>query len=200
MGKTLADDGLNLLFREARTHSAWQDRPVDDAVLKNVYDLAKMGPTSANMCPMRVVFVKTPAAKEKLKPFLDPGNVDKTMKAPVTVILAMEFQFYELMPKLFRTLTQAWFETFENVLEYIALRNSSLQGAISCRPLAVTRLRTDVGLQQRQGRRSVFRRHKSQIELPLQSRIRRSGQAVSAKSPAHVRRGLQDSLSLLAES
>ena len=131
MSKTLGDDGLDLLFRTARTHSAWQDKPVDDALLARVYDLAKIGPTSANMCPMRVVFVRSPAAKEKLKPALDPGNVAKTMSAPVTAIIAMEVRFYEQLPKLFpHADAKAWFKDLpENVLEYTALRNSSLQGA-----------------------------------------------------------------------
>jgi 3-hydroxypropanoate dehydrogenase len=104
---------------------------VDDALLKRVYDLAKMGPTSANMCPMRIVFVKSKAAKEKLKPALDAGNVDKTMKAPVTAIIGMDVHFYEQLPKLYpHADAKAWFKDLpENVLEYTALRNSSLQGA-----------------------------------------------------------------------
>jgi len=131
MSKILSDDGLNLIFREARTHSAWLDEPVDDGLLKKIYDLAKMGPTSANMCPMRVVFVKSPEAKEKLKPALDAGNLEKTMKAPVTAIIGMDIRFYEQLPKLFpHADAKAWFKDLpENVLEYIALRNSSLQGA-----------------------------------------------------------------------
>jgi len=131
MNHVLSDEGLNLVFREARTHSAWLDKPVDDALLGQVYELAKMGPTSANMCPMRIVFVKSPEAKEKLKPALDPGNVEKTMKAPVTAIIGMDVRFYELLPTLFpHADAKAWFKDLaENVLEYIALRNSSLQGA-----------------------------------------------------------------------
>jgi 3-hydroxypropanoate dehydrogenase len=131
MSKVMADDDLDLIFRKARTHNVWLDRPVDDALLRQVYDLAKMGPTSANMCPLRVVFVKSREAKEKLKPALDPGNVDKTMKAPVTAILAMDIHFYEQLPKLFpHADAKAWFKDLpHNVLEYIALRNSSLQGA-----------------------------------------------------------------------
>jgi 3-hydroxypropanoate dehydrogenase len=131
MSKTLGDEGMDLLFRTARTHSAWLNQPVDDALLTQVYDLAKMGPTSANMCPLRVVFVKSKEAKEKLKPALDPGNVAKTMNAPVTAILAMEVHFYEQLPKLFpHADAKAWFKDLpENVLEYTALRNSSLQGA-----------------------------------------------------------------------
>jgi len=87
MSKVVSDEGLNLLFRAARTHNVWLDKPVDDALLRQVYDLAKLGPTSANMCPMRVVFVKSKAGKEKLKPALDRGNVDKTMSAPVTAVI-----------------------------------------------------------------------------------------------------------------
>jgi 3-hydroxypropanoate dehydrogenase len=131
LSKLLSDDGLNLIFREARTHAAWLDGPVDDALLKQVYDLARLGPTSANMCPMRVVFVKSPQAKEMLKPCLDAGNVDKTMKAPVTAIVGMDIRFYEKLPVLFPYVdAKAWFKDLPaNVLEYIALRNSSLQGA-----------------------------------------------------------------------
>lgn len=131
MDKVLGDEGLNLLFREARTHSAWLDMPIEDALLRKVYDLAKMGPTSANMCPMRIVFVKSQAAKEKLKPALDAGNVQKTMSAPVTAIIGMDIRFYEKMPKLFpHADAKAWFKDLpEPVLEYVALRNSSLQGA-----------------------------------------------------------------------
>src|SRR5437660_10697923 len=131
MSNVMSDADLDLIFREARTHSAWLDKPVEDALLAQVYDLAKMGPTSANMCPMRIVFVKSKAAKEKLKPALDAGNVDKTMAAPVTAIIAMDIHFYEQLPKLFpHADAKAWFKDLpENVLEYAALRNGSLQGA-----------------------------------------------------------------------
>src|SRR5580692_12573858 len=127
----LSDESLNLVFREARTHSAWLDKPVDDALLLQVYDLAKFGPTSANMCPMRIVFVKSREAKERLKPALAAGNVDKTMAAPVTAIIGMDIRFYEKLPKLFpHADARAWFKDLpENVLESVALRNSSLQGA-----------------------------------------------------------------------
>jgi 3-hydroxypropanoate dehydrogenase len=125
----LSDESLNVIFREARTHSVWLDKPVDDALLAQVYDLAKMGPTSTNMCPMRVVFVKSKAAKEQLKPALSTGNVDKTMSAPVTAIIGMDVHFYEQLPKLFPHVdARAWFKDLpENVLEYMALRNGSLQ-------------------------------------------------------------------------
>ena len=131
MSDVLSSEDLDLIFREARTHSVWLDKPVEDALLEQVYDLAKMGPTSANMCPMRIIFVKSREAKERLKPALDAGNVDKTMKAPVTAIIGMDIHFYEKLPKLFpRADAKSWFKDLpENVLEYIALRNSSLQGA-----------------------------------------------------------------------
>jgi len=131
MTNFLNDESLDLIFRHARTHSAWLDKPVDEDVLRRVYDLAKLGPTSANMCPMRIVFVKSKEAKEKLKPCLDAGNVDKTMKAPVTAIIGMEIRFYEQLPKLYpHADAKAWFKDLPaNVLETHALRNSSLQGA-----------------------------------------------------------------------
>ncbi len=130
MANVLGNDGLDLLYREARTHNGWKDAPVDDALLRQVYDLAKMGPTSANMCPLRIVFVRSKEAKERLKPALDAGNVEKTMRAPVTAILGMDVHFYEWLPKLFpHADAKAWFKDLpEAALEYIALRNSSLQG------------------------------------------------------------------------
>ena len=131
MSDVVSSEGLDIIFRQARTHNVWLDKPVEDALLAQVYDLAKMGPTSANMCPMRITFVKSREAKEKLKPALDAGNVDKTMKAPVTAIIGMDVHFYEKLPKLFpHSDAKSWFKNLpENVLEYIALRNGSLQGA-----------------------------------------------------------------------
>ena len=131
MSDVLSGAELDILFRNARTHSVWRDKPVDDALLMQVYDLAKMGPTSANMCPLRIVFVKSHEAKERLKPALDAGNVDKTMKAPVTAIIGMDIRFYEKLPELLpHADAKAWFKDLPmSVLEAIALRNSSLQGA-----------------------------------------------------------------------
>ena len=126
----LNDESLDLIFRKARTHNVWLDKPVDDALLAQVYDLAKMGPTSANMCPMRIVFVKSKAAKEKLKPALDAGNLEKTMAAPVTAIIGMDIRFYEKLPKLFpHADARAWFADTPELAEVTARRNSSLQGA-----------------------------------------------------------------------
>ena len=131
MRGVLSSQELDILFRNARTHSVWRDKTVDDALLMQVYDLAKLGPTSANMCPLRIVFVKSHEAKERLKPALDAGNVDKTMKAPVTAIIGMDVRFYEKLPELFpHADAKAWFKDLPvSVLEAIALRNSSLQGA-----------------------------------------------------------------------
>jgi 3-hydroxypropanoate dehydrogenase len=124
-------EALDLIFRKARTHTAWLEKPVDDAILKQVYDLAKMGPTSANMCPMRIIFVKSREGKERLKPALSAGNVDKTMAAPVTAIFAMDIKFFELLPKLFpHADAKSWFEDMPAAaLESTALRNGSLQAA-----------------------------------------------------------------------
>jgi 3-hydroxypropanoate dehydrogenase len=100
MAQPLETQALNTIFLEARTHNGWLPKPVDDELLRRMYDLAKLGPTSANTSPMRVVFVKSPAAKERLKPALAPGNVEKTMTAPVTAIVATDMRFYEWVPKL----------------------------------------------------------------------------------------------------
>ena len=131
MSDVLSNAELDIIFRNARTHSVWRDKAVDDALLMQAYDLAKLGPTSANMCPLRVVFVKSHAAKERLKPALDANNVDKTMKAPVTAIIGMDIRFYEKLPELLpHADAKAWFKDLPmSVLEAIALRNSSLQGA-----------------------------------------------------------------------
>src|SRR5580658_8740777 len=111
MNKVVNDEGLDLVFRAARTQNGWLNKPVDDGLLFQIYDLAKMGPTSANMCPMRVVFVKSKTAKEKLRPALAAGNLEKTITAPVTAIIGMEIRFYEKLPKLFpHADAKAWFK------------------------------------------------------------------------------------------
>ena len=131
MKNLLSNEGQGLLFRNARSYSYWLDQPVDDALLRQVYDLTKMGPTSANMCPLRIIFVQSREAKERLKPALDAGNVQKVMTAPVTAIIGMDIHFYEKLPQLFpHADARSWFKDLpEHVLEYMALRNSSLQGA-----------------------------------------------------------------------
>jgi 3-hydroxypropanoate dehydrogenase len=126
----LSDDALDLLFRKARTHRAWLDRPVPDALLRRVYELACFGPTSANSSPMRVLFVKSREAKERLRPCLSPGNVDKTMQAPVTAIIGHDLEFYEHLPRLFPTADmRANFVGKPELIAATAFRNGTLQGA-----------------------------------------------------------------------
>lgn len=128
--KTLSTEGFNLIFDEARTHSAWRDMPVGDDVLRRIYDLAKMGPTSANCQPLRVVFVKSRADKERLAPALMAGNLDKTMAAPVVAILANDMQFYDHLPRLFpHTDARSWFAGNEPLTAATAMRNGSMQAA-----------------------------------------------------------------------
>jgi 3-hydroxypropanoate dehydrogenase len=126
----LSDEGLDLIFRKARTHRAWLDRPVPDALLRQVYELACLGPTSANCSPMRLLFVTTREAKERLRPCLSPGNVDKTMQAPVTAIVGHALEFYEQLPRLFPTADmRANYVGKPELIAATAFRNGSLQGA-----------------------------------------------------------------------
>jgi 3-hydroxypropanoate dehydrogenase len=122
---------LDLIFRDARTYSTWLDKPVSDELLRQVYDTMKWGPTSANSSPARFVFLRTKEAKERLRPILAPGNVEKTMTAPVTVVVAYDLKFYEKLPRLFphSPSMQKLFESNPQLVEMTARRNSSLQGA-----------------------------------------------------------------------
>lgn len=130
MNTALNDATLKQLFLEARTHNGWLDRPVTDAQLRQLYELTVMGPTSANSQPGRFVFVKSAEAKARLKPFLAPGNVDKTMAAPVTVIVAADHTFYEHLPVFFpHADAKSWFVGNDALIATTAMRNSSLQGA-----------------------------------------------------------------------
>lgn len=126
----LADSALDQLFRTARTHNAWLDKDVPDALLHELADLLKMGPTSANMSPARIVFVKSQAAKARLTPLLSEGNRAKTLAAPVAAIIGYDIEFYEHLPKLFpHADARAWFVGNPPFIEASAFRNSSLQGA-----------------------------------------------------------------------
>jgi 3-hydroxypropanoate dehydrogenase len=122
---------LDQLFAEARTHNRWLDRPVDEALLRELYDLARLAPTSANSQPMRVVFVRSREAKERLKPALAPQNVEKTMTAPVTAIIAHDLEFYERLPKLMpHADVKSWFAKLPAAqIERAASQGSSMQGA-----------------------------------------------------------------------
>ena len=126
----LDDQALDTLFRAARTFNGWLDKDVPDETVKALYDLAKMGPTAANSNPMRVVFVKSNEAKEKIKPILDKGNQEKTMGAPVIAIFAYDRKFYEYLPKLFpHTNAKSWFEGKPDNIEQTMVRNGTLQAA-----------------------------------------------------------------------
>ncbi|MFI4998176.1 MAG: malonic semialdehyde reductase, partial [Hyphomicrobiales bacterium] len=121
---------LDQLWRSARTHNAWQDRPVPDELLREAVEIAKMGPTSANSSPLRILFVRSKEGKERLRPHLGETNVVKTMTAPVTAILAYDLAFYALLPRLFpHADARPWFEGKEALIRDTAFRNSSLQGA-----------------------------------------------------------------------
>ena len=126
----VSKDALDQLFREARTHSAWLPKPVPVGLLRQAYDLARLGPTSANSSPARFVFITTPAAKARLKPALMPLNVEKTMAAPVTAILAWDTEFHEKLPKLFpHADMRSYFVGNQPLIDETAFRNSSLQAA-----------------------------------------------------------------------
>ena len=125
------DEGARrALLTDARTHYKWQDSPVSDEVLQEVFDLLRAGPTSANCSPARFLFLRTPEAKERLRPALSAGNVDKTMSAPVVTVVAHDPQFYEQLPKLFpHADARAWFAGNEALANETAVRNGTLQGA-----------------------------------------------------------------------
>lgn len=129
-GHKLDDTALDTLFRHARTQNKFEPRPVSDDELRAVFELMKWGPTSANSSPARFVFVRTPEGKEKLRPSLSAGNLDKTMAAPVTVIVAYEPKFYDHLPRLFpHADARSWFAGNDALAEETAFRNGTLQGA-----------------------------------------------------------------------
>jgi len=126
-----SEETLDILFRKARSHNAWLDKPVSDDLLRRLYEAMKWGPTSANSCPVRILFLRTPEAKERLRAALSPTNVDKTMQAPVTAIIAHDINFYEKLPRLFPHNPGArdWFSKSPELAEITAFRNGTLQGA-----------------------------------------------------------------------
>ena len=140
----LDDRALDQLFRAARTQNKWQDRPVPDAKLQELYELLKWGPTSANSSPARFVFVRTPEGKAKLKEALSAGNMEKTMTAPVTVIVCYDSYFYDKLGQLFpHADAKPWFTSSPEFAEKTAFRNGSLQGAYLM--LAARAIGLDVG-------------------------------------------------------
>jgi 3-hydroxypropanoate dehydrogenase len=126
----LSDDALDVLFRKARTHNMWQDKPVDDALLRQLYELTMYGPTSANTCPARIIFLRTPEAKQRLLPAVSPGNVEKVKQAPVTAIVGYDLKFFEHTPKLFpnNPAMRDMFANNQKLAEITAFRNGTLQG------------------------------------------------------------------------
>lgn len=142
----LSQQSLDALFLEARTHNDWLDKPVDEALLRQAWELARMGPTSANCSPMRIVFVTSAAAKARLQPALMEGNRAKTQAAPVTAIFGNDSEFFELLPKLFpHTDARSWFAGpgKEALAATTAFRNGTLQAAYFM--LAVRALGLDCG-------------------------------------------------------
>ena len=142
---TADDTTLQLLFSEARTHYGWQDKPVADETLKALYEIAKMGPTSMNQQPMRVVFVQSEAAKDRLEPCLFPANRPKMRTAPVTAILAYDLHFWEELPTIFppNPNAQNIFKDNATAAQVNAFRNGTLQGAYFM--LAARAVGLDVG-------------------------------------------------------
>jgi len=141
---TLDAAAQDILFRTARSQNGWKPEKIPEDILREMYDLMKMGPTSANCCPARFVFVISQEAKEKLKQGLAPGNYDKTMSAPVTAIIGYDTKFYELLPELFlHADMRPLFTSNPTFAEESAFRNSSLQGAYFM--MAARALGYDVG-------------------------------------------------------
>ena len=144
--KRLSTDALDQLFHKARTHNGWHNhRPVPRALLEDLYDLARMGPTSANASPGRFIFLTTPEAKARLLPAMSPANVEKTKEAPVTAIIAWDTEFHEQLPKLFphAPAFRDYFHGNDALIHETAFRNSSLQGGYFI--LAARALGLDVG-------------------------------------------------------
>jgi 3-hydroxypropanoate dehydrogenase len=141
----ISDEALKQIFLDARTHSAWLDKPVDDALLVKLYETARLGPTSANGNPMRVVFVKSPEGKARLLPTLMPGNVEKTRTAPVTAIVAHDVRFFDKLDKLFPAydMKSAVAGMPAAIQQHMALLNGSLGGAYLI--VAARALGLDVG-------------------------------------------------------
>ena len=126
----ISREALDQLFREARTYSTWLPEPVPEELLRKAYELARLGPTSANASPGRFVFLTSSDAKARLKPVLAAGNVDKTMAAPVTVIIAWDTEFHENLPRLFPQFDmRSYFVGNHTLINETAFRNSSLQAA-----------------------------------------------------------------------
>jgi len=130
VGHAVNDEALDIIFRNAHTHRKWRPGTVTPQMLMAVYDLMRWGPTTNNTSPARIVFVVSQAAKERLKPHLSKGNVEQTMLAPATAILAYDLKFYEKLDKLSSNpnVKESWMQKTPAEVEAAAFRNSSLQG------------------------------------------------------------------------
>lgn len=141
---SISNKTLDKLFRESRSVSNFIDKEVPDSVLKEIYDLTKMGPTAYNAQPARFVFIKSKEAKERLRPHLMEGNIDKTMKAPVNVIIATDYSFYEMFKTTFPIAdVKGIFVDSKELIKDTGFRNSSLSGGYFL--LAARSLGLDVG-------------------------------------------------------
>jgi len=126
----LNQESLDTIFSNARSFSHWMDTPVSDEQLITLYNLMKMGPTAANSCPARLIFVKSDEAKQRLKLHLNEGNIEKSMSAPVVAIIGMDMEFHEKLPYLFpHTDARSWFAGNPAKIEKSAFLNTALQGA-----------------------------------------------------------------------
>ncbi len=140
----MKEEMLNMLFKEARSFNKFEEREVSDKLLKSVYDLAKYGSTAYNAQPARYVFIKSKEAKERLRPHLMDGNVDKTMKAPVNVIIATDYDFFKIFDKTFPIADiKGMFENNQNLINDTGFRNGTLSGAYLI--MAARSLGLDVG-------------------------------------------------------
>jgi len=144
MSDPIGSAAFDQLFREARTHNAWQEKPVSDETLRQLIEIVKCGPTSANCSPARFTFVTSPEAKERLLKHVSEGNQDKTRAAPVNAIVSYDLEFYEHLPKLFpHTDAKSWFTGNDEIIQETAFRNGTLQGGYLI--IAARALGLDVG-------------------------------------------------------
>jgi 3-hydroxypropanoate dehydrogenase len=144
MSAKLSNDALEQLFTKARTHNGWRDEEVPDAALREAVDIAKWGPTSANCSPIRVLFLRSKEAKQRLAPALIAGNLEKTLAAPAVAIVAYDLKFYEHLPRLYpATDARSWFVGNDALIAETAFRNGTLQGAYLL--LALRAVGLDVG-------------------------------------------------------
>lgn len=208
---TVGDEALNVLFREARSYSAWLDTPVVEDTIRQIYEVLKWGPTSTNTSPTRFIFLQSTQAKERLRPALSPGNVAKTMTAPVTVIIAFDLKFYEKLSRPFphNPAMREVFARNPQLIETTARRNSSLQGAymmivaralgLDCGPMSgFDNAKVDEEFfsagKCEDCEQEFFSRGPREIQFLVQSRIWRPFHAIPTKSTPGVFGGMLSAL------